>query len=95
MFLIRSNGGFGFQKVEFFKKIKINDSKLINLSYLDSAGYFLYYLNKIFFKEEVYPSKLKIFIWDKFFTPITYFLDKILMYKFGKNILYIIQKSGT
>ena len=88
-------GHYRRYEIEFFKKIKINDSKLINLSYLDSPGYFLYYLNKIFFKEEVYPSKLKIFIWDKFFTPITYFLDKILMYKFGKNILYIIQKSGT
>ena len=88
-------GHYRRYEIEFFKKIKINDSKLINLSYLDSTGYFLYYLNKIFFKEEVYPSKLKIFIWDKFFTPITYFLDKILMYKFGKNILYIIKKSGT
>ena len=76
-----------------FKSIKIKNSKLIKLIYLDSLGYFLYYLNKLFFKKEVYPSKLKIFIWDKIFTPISYFLDRILMYKFGKNILYIIKKS--
>ena len=38
-------------------------------------GYLLYYLNKTFFKEEVYPSNLKIFIWDKIFTPITMLFD--------------------
>ncbi|MDC1212419.1 class I SAM-dependent methyltransferase [Pelagibacteraceae bacterium] len=88
-------GHFRRYEMDFFEKIEINKSRLIKLCYLDSTGYFLYYLNKIFFKEEVYPSKLKIFIWDKFFTPITYFLDKILFYKFGKNILYVIQKSRT
>ena len=72
-----------------------NNSELIKLYYLDSSGYFLYYLNKIFFKEEIYPSRFKIFIWDKFFTPISYFLDKILFYKFGKNILYIIKKLDS
>lgn len=88
-------GHFRRYDLDFFKKIKIENSKLVKLHYLDSTGYFLYYLNKIFFKEEVYPSKLKIFIWDKLFTPITYFLDKILFFKFGKNILYIIKKSKT
>ena len=85
-------GHFRRYDIDFFRKIKFQKSKLIKLCYLDSAGYFLYYLNKIFFKEDVYPSKFKILIWDKIFTPLTYFLDKILMYRFGKNILYVIQK---
>ena len=85
-------GHFRRYKISFFKDIKIKDSKLINLIYLDALGYFLYFLNKIFFKEEVYPSKLKILIWDKIFTPLTFFLDKILFYKFGKIILYVIKK---
>ena len=88
-------GHFRRYEIKYFKNLKVNNSKLIRLNFLDSAGYFLYYINKIFFKKEVYPSKLKIFIWDKFFTPITFILDKILFYKFGKNILYIIQKSDT
>ena len=91
----RAIGHFRRYEIKYFKNLKINNSKLIRLNFLDSAGYFLYYINKIFFKKEVYPSKLKIFIWDKFFTPITFILDKILFYKFGKNILYIIQKSDT
>ena len=87
-------GHFRRYEIDFFKKINIQNSNLIKLVYLDSLGYFLYYLNKIFFKEEVYPSKLKIFIWDKIFTPISYLLDKVLMYKFGKNILYVVKKLG-
>ena len=87
-------GHFRRYEKSFFKEIQIKNSKVIKLIFLDSTGYFLYYLNKIFFKEEVYPSKLKILIWDKFFTPITFFLDKLLFHKFGKNILYIIKKSS-
>ena len=88
-------GHFRRYDIDFFKKINLQRSKLIKLCYLDSAGYFLYYLNKVFFKEEVYPSKFKILIWDKIFTPLTFLLDKILMYKFGKNILYVLQKLDT
>jgi len=79
-------------EIEFFKNFVVKNSKLKKMIFLDSMGYFLYYLNKIFFKEEIYPSKFKIFLWDKLFTPITFFLDKILLNKCGKNILYIIQK---
>ena len=52
----------------------------------------LYFLNKIFFKNEVYPTKLKIFIWDKIFTPLTIVIDFLTFRKFGKNILCIIKK---
>ena len=79
-------------EMKFFKNINISNSEISKIIYLDATGYFLYYLNKIFFKEEVYPSKLKIFLWDKFFTPITFFLDKILLNRVGKNIIYILKR---
>tara|TARA_Y100000817_G_C16849302_1_gene541367 strand:+ start:748 stop:1428 length:681 start_codon:yes stop_codon:yes gene_type:complete len=79
-------------EIDFFQKLELKGGKLKKLIYLDAIGYFLYFLNRIFFKEEVYPSKFKIFLWDKIFTPITYFLDKLLLNKFGKNILYIVKK---
>jgi SAM-dependent methyltransferase len=79
--------------INFFKTLDLKNSKIQDLYYLDCMGYFLYFLNKIFFKEEIYPSKLKIFIWDKFFTPISIILDKLLNYKFGKNIMCIIKKN--
>ena len=76
---------------DFFLQ-KFNELKLIELRYLDASGYVLYYLNKIFFKKEGYPSKFKIFIWDKFFTPISIIVDFILRYKVGKCILATYKK---
>ena len=77
--------------IKYFKKNFIN-SKIIMNKYLDSVGYFLYFFNKLFFKKEVYPSKFKIFIWDKIFVPITVIADFMISYKFGKNILCIYKK---
>lgn len=77
--------------INFFKKLKKN-YKIVFLKQIDLIGYFLYFLNKIFFKNEVYPTKLKIFIWDKIFTPLTIVIDFLTFRKFGKNILCIIKK---
>ena len=79
--------------VDFFKKNRFDNSKIVKLYFLDVFGYLLYYANKIFFKEETYPSNLKIFIWDKIFTPLTIVIDFLTAYKFGKNILCIYQKN--
>ena len=78
-------------EINFFKK-QFLLLKLLDLRFLDSMGYILYYLNKIFFKKEKYPSKLKIFIWDKIFTPLSFIIDFITLYKFGKCILAIYKK---
>jgi len=79
--------------VNFFKSLKFDKAKVTDLYYLDSFGYFLYFLNNTFFKEETYPSKFKIFVWDKLFTPFSVILDRILNYKFGKNVMCIIKKN--
>lgn len=89
----REIGHYRRYKINFFKKLDIKKNKIVKLQYLDSLGYFLYFLNKIFFKEEVYPSSFKIFIWDKIFTPISFIVDKFLNFRFGKNILCVIKKS--
>ena len=72
--------------------MELIDAKIEKLIYLDSMGYFLYYLNKLFFKEETYPTNLKIFIWDKIFTPLSTIVDFLTGYRFGKNILCIYKK---
>tara|TARA_B100001057_G_C22824642_1_gene940908 strand:- start:694 stop:1374 length:681 start_codon:yes stop_codon:yes gene_type:complete len=86
-------GHYRRYKINFFKKLKLKNSKIEKLQYLDCLGYFLYFLNKLFYKNEVYPSAAKIFIWDKLFTPFTFFLDKFLNYRFGKNVLCVIKKK--
>jgi len=80
--------------IDFFKLDKFKNVKIQKLIFLDLFGYILYFLNKIFFREEIYPSKFKIFLWDKIFSPITIILDFITRYKFGKNILCIYKKIG-
>jgi ubiquinone/menaquinone biosynthesis C-methylase UbiE len=79
--------------IDFFQKNKFDNTDLIKLYYADCMGYFLYFINKFFFKEEVYPSKLKIFIWDKIFVPVSIFLDFFLRYKYGKNIICVLKKK--
>ncbi len=85
-------GHFRRYESDFFKQ-EMKLLKLVNFKYLDSAGYLLYKLNSLVFSNEKSPTKLKIFIWDKFFTPFSLIFDFILMYKFGKCILAIYQKE--
>ena len=77
----------------FFYNLNIFNGKIVELKYMDCMGYILYYMNKLIYKNEVYPSNFKIFIWDKIFTPITIMLDFLTRYKFGKNILCVIKKT--
>ena len=90
--LDKAVGHFRRYDLSFFKK-NFKSLKTVNIRFLDSMGYFLYYLNKIFFKNEIFPSDLKIFIWDKFFTPITIIIDFLSKYKFGKCILAVYKKN--
>ena len=79
----------------FLKKGCLVISPAINglISILSFLNFFIYYLNKFFFKNEVYPSLLKIFIWDKIFTPLTIILDKLLNYRYGKNVLCVMKRK--
>jgi SAM-dependent methyltransferase len=89
--LDKAVGHFRRYEIDFFKK-KFKFLELSNIKFLDSMGYLLYYLNKLFFKKEVFPSKLKIFIWDKLFTPVSIIVDFVFRYKFGKCILAVYKK---
>ena len=91
--LDKAVGHYKRYDIEFFKNNRFENSKIVKLYFLDVFGYLLYYANKIFFKGETYPSNLKIFIWDKIFTPLTIVIDFLTAYKFGKNILCIYQKN--
>ena len=90
--LDKAVGHYRRYNINFFKENKFENSKIIKLHFLDFFGYTLYFLNKIFFKEETYPTNFKIFVWDKIFTPVTIIIDFFTGYKFGKNILCIYRK---
>jgi SAM-dependent methyltransferase len=86
-------GHFRRYNINFFKELNLKNTILKKCYFFDSIGYLLYFVNKIFFKKEVYPSKFKIFIWDKIFVPFSYIIDFFSLYKFGKNIICVIQKK--
>ena len=90
--LDREVGHYRRYKKSFFKDLNLSDGKIVELKYMDCMGYILYYMNKLIYKNETYPSSLKIFIWDKIFTPITILLDFLTAYRFGKNVLCVIKK---
>ena len=90
--LDKAVGHFRRYEKDFFKN-NLFGLELVNFKYLDAMGYLLYYLNRIFFKKETFPSKLKIFIWDKIFTPITVIIDFITNYRIGKCIIAIYKKN--
>mgnify|MGYP001274588399 CR=1 FL=1 len=89
--LDKAVGHFRRYEIDFFKK-NFDSLEQINIKFLDTLGFFLYYLNKFTFKKEIFPSKFKIFIWDKIFTPMTILIDFALRYKFGKCILAVYKK---
>ena len=88
-------GHFRRYEMNFFDTLNLKNANIKTSFFIDSFGHLLYFLNKFLFSKEVYPSKLKVFIWDKIFIPITYIIDFLSFYKFGKNILCIIQKNNT
>ena len=91
--LDKAVGHYKRYDIDFFKENKFENSKVVELYFLDFFGYLLYFLNKIFFKEETYPSSFKIFIWDKVFTPLTIIVDYLTRYKIGKNVLCVYKKN--
>ena len=86
-------GHFRRYEMNFFNTLNLENTNIKKKFFIDSFGYLLYFLNKVVFSKEVYPSKLKIFIWDKIFIPITYLVDFFSFYKLGKNIVCVIQKK--
>ena len=86
-------GHFRRYEMNFFNNLNLKNANVRKSFFMDSFGHLIYFLNKLVFTKEVYPSKFKIFIWDKIFIPITYLIDFLTFYKFGKNIICIIQKE--
>jgi len=88
----KSIGHFRRYEKKDFKKFDLGAAKIEKIFYLDSIGYLLYRLFKIFINSDK-PNKTMIFIWDRIFIPLSFMLDKIVLHKFGKNLMVIIKKN--
>ena len=55
-------GHFRRYEMNFFDTLNLKNANIKTSFFIDSFGYLLYFLNKLVFSKEVYPSKLKVFI---------------------------------
>ena len=75
-----------------FENFNLEGSKILKSYYIDSSGYLVYRIFKIFLNSSS-PKKFMINLWDKFFIPLSLILDKIFFHKIGKNLLIVIKKN--
>ena len=71
-------GHFRRYEMNFFNNLNLKNANVRKSFFMDSFGHLIYFLNKLVFTKEVYPSKFKIFIWDKIFIPISYLIDLVI-----------------
>ena len=64
--------------------------RIETLKYFDSLGWFLSFANKLILRSST-PSLRQVLFWDRVLLPVSIFLDKIIDYRFGKNIFCVVK----
>ena len=82
-------GHFRRYSFKSLKEILPIKSKIIDIKYIDSIGFFASLFNKLFLKSNN-PSIRQVLFWDRILIPLSRIFDRLLFYKFGKNIFLII-----
>jgi len=75
---------------KMFYKLKTSNIKIEKIYYLDSFGFFLSLINKIFLNRN--PTKEEIKFWDRAIVPISIITDHLLLNIFGKSIICVYKK---
>jgi SAM-dependent methyltransferase len=70
-----------------------NDFRIEKLIYVDSVGALLTLMFKLARNRSGAPSEKSLVLFDKYFFPISCFLDKFFSQIFGKNIFVIARKN--
>lgn len=84
-------GHFRRYNKKMFENLKVTNTKIEKIYYLDSLGFFLSLLNKFFLKRN--PKKKEIMFWDKVIVPISKLTDYLLCNLFGKSIVCVYKKT--
>ena len=64
--------------------------RIETLKYFDSLGWFLSFANKLILRSST-PSLKQVLFWDRVVLPVSIFLDKIIGYRFGKDIFCVVK----
>jgi SAM-dependent methyltransferase len=65
--------------------------RVVSVKMLDSAGFFLSLGNRLLMRSAM-PTPGQIRLWDKFFVPVSRWLDPLTGFRFGKSIVIIWNK---
>ena len=84
-------GHFRRYSIQSLEKLLPSDSKVIEKKYIDSIGFFASLVNKLFLKSPN-PSIKQVLFWDRVWVPLSRFFDRLLFFKFGKNIYLAVSK---
>lgn len=68
-------------------------TKLVEIKYMDSIGFFASLGNKLILKQAE-PSHSQIALWDRLMVPISRLVDPAIFHSAGKSILAIIEKKA-
>lgn len=81
-----------YNKENIKKLLKNSNLTILDVKYCDPIGAIFTLLFKLFSIQlkEVNSKKLKMF--DKYFFPFNFILEKVLIHKFGKNVMIILKK---
>lgn len=74
------------------KKISPSNAKFANIKYIDSIGLFASTANKFLLKSS-HPNLKQVLFWDRYLIPISRLVDRLIRYKYGKNIFAVIKKQ--
>jgi hypothetical protein len=88
----RSVGHFRRYTIKSFSRIIPIGYQIVDAKYLDSLGFCLNTMLKIFPKK-ISPTHKNIYFWDKYLVPMSKTIDKILRYKVGKSLLIEIKSN--
>lgn len=72
--------------------IKPANFEIVKIEYLDSVGMLASLANRFFLKSGT-PSVGQVKLWDGFMVPISRLLDKVLMHRLGKSIVFVLRKA--
>ena len=79
---------------KFFLSFKKDENiTIIKLKYIDSIGFFIAVLNKLFNKDNKESISLGVKIWDKLIF-LSKIMDLIFLNKFGKSLFCIMKKNS-
>ena len=76
---------------EHIRNFLIEESNENVFKYIDSMGLFAQLANKLFLHQSQ-PNISQIKFWDGVLMPLSKIIDKILFYRFGKNLVAVFQR---